>query len=82
MAAREQDVFRLDVAMNQSMLVGILQRVGYLPRDADRVFERELTLPVQPISQRLTLHERHDVEQKLSGRAAGGSAARLTEPES
>jgi hypothetical protein len=67
MAGRQEDVLRLDVAMNQSMLVGILQRVSHFSGDANRVLDRELALALQPIPQRLALDERHDIEQELGG---------------
>ena len=39
---REQDVLRLDVAVDDPVLVGVVQRVGDLAGDAERLGEREL----------------------------------------
>ncbi len=47
MAALEQDVPGLDVAVQHVVLVGKAQGVGHLGGDAQRVLERELFLAVQ-----------------------------------
>ena len=41
-AALEQDVLGLDVAMDDAVRVRVLERVGDLARDAHRVVDREL----------------------------------------
>ncbi len=51
-AALQQDVLRLDVAVNDAVAVGVAQRVGYLTGDLQRVVDGELFLAVQPIAQR------------------------------
>ena len=45
------------------MLVGVLQRAGGLVGDAERRLHRELPLTTQAVSQRLTLHEGHCVQE-------------------
>ena len=57
--AAKQDVLWLDVAMNHSALVGIVESVGHFHGDAQRVTHRELTLSQQPAPQRLALDVRH-----------------------
>ena len=49
--------------------VGVLQRLGDLAGDLERVVDGELLLPVQPVAQRLALDERHDVVQQAVGLA-------------
>jgi hypothetical protein len=40
MAPAEQDVLRLDVAVDHPLAVGAGQRVGHLPRDPERLVHR------------------------------------------
>jgi hypothetical protein len=60
----QQDVFRLDVAMNDPMAMGVIERSRHLGRDAHRFGNRKLFLAVQPVAQRLALDERHRVPQQ------------------
>ena len=46
MSDLEQNVLRLDVAVHDAMAVRVAQRLRYVPRDRERVFERELFLPL------------------------------------
>ena len=39
--------------------VGVLQRLRRLARDPERVLDRELALPPEPVAQALALDERH-----------------------
>jgi hypothetical protein len=66
----EQDVLRLDVAMDHAVTVRIAQGACYRARDLHRVLERELLLPCQPLAHRLALHIRHHVVEE-PGRLAG-----------
>ncbi len=59
----QQDVLGLDVAVDDAVPVGVVERVGDLARDPDGVGDRELLLAAQPVAQRLALDERHDVEE-------------------
>ena len=60
----DQDVFRLDVAVNDATPMGIRQGTRRLGRDADGVVDRELSLALQPVAQRLPVDERHHVKEK------------------
>jgi hypothetical protein len=53
MARSEQNVFRLDVAVDHTLAVGKSQRIGGFPGDEQRVPERELLLPLEPLAERL-----------------------------
>ena len=66
----QQDVLRLDVAMDHTPLVRVVQRVGHLPRDMQCVLERQLPVAQQTSAQRLTLDVRHDVVEH-AGRFPG-----------
>ena len=50
MTTGQHDVLGLDVAMHDVMAVRVRQRVGDLARDLQRVVERELRLPLQPLA--------------------------------
>jgi hypothetical protein len=65
MAAGQEDVLRLDVSVDHPMLVGVVQPVGHLTRDADGIGHRQLALARQPAPQRFAIHERHG-EPELS----------------
>ena len=56
--AAQQDVLRLDIAMNDAAAVRVIQRIGDLARDAQRLDERQ-PAAVQPLAQRLPFDERH-----------------------
>ena len=45
----QQDVLRLDVAVDDPLRVRIVQRVGHLAGDADGVSQRELPLALEPV---------------------------------
>ena len=68
--ATQQDVFRLDVAMDDAVLVRVLERVRRLAGDAKRVIQRQLLLPIEPVPETLPLDERHG-EPEPAGRLAG-----------
>jgi hypothetical protein len=65
----QQDVARLDVAVDDVVAVGVVQRVGRLPRDADRLVHAELALAVELVPERLALDERHHVVEEPVGLA-------------
>ena len=54
----QQDVLRLDVAMNDALAVGVAQRIRDLPCDAQCVIQRELLLAGDPVAQRLAPRRR------------------------
>ena len=53
------DVARLEIAMDDALLVRGVERVGDLPRDAERLVERSAALP-DPLGQRRPLDQLHD----------------------
>src|SRR5678810_1261460 len=61
LALVQQDVLRLDVAVNHSLPMGIVQRAGYLARDAHGIVDRELLLACQSCPQRFTADVRQNV---------------------
>jgi len=63
MAVVQQHVLRLDVAMHDAVAMRVLERVGDLRGNADRVVDRELPFAVEPRAQRLSFDERHYIEQ-------------------
>ena len=67
--ALEEDVLRLDVAVNDPELVRIRERIGNLARDADGVVDGELLLAVEACAQRLACHERHYIVEEPVGTA-------------
>jgi hypothetical protein len=74
-AVREQDVLRLDVPVHDALLVRVAEAICDFSRELQRVFDRELLLPVQSVTQRFAVDERHDVEEGLDGsldRGIGG----------
>ena len=68
-ALLDQDVLRLDVAVDDAVGMGVVQRVGDLAGDLNGVGKGQLLLPVEPGPQRLTLDERHDVVEEAGGLA-------------
>ncbi len=62
--ALQQDVFRLDIAVNELVLVRIGQRIGHLARDAERLVHGQLPLPPQAVAERLALDIRHHVVEE------------------
>ena len=57
----QQDVLRLDVAVDDSLLVRVLERRGDLICDPQRVGQRELPLAFETLVDRLAGDERHHV---------------------
>jgi hypothetical protein len=65
----QQDVLRLDIAVDHPVLVGILERAGHVGRDAHRVLHAELRLAVELRPQRLAVDERHHIIEETVGGA-------------
>jgi len=59
----QQNVFRLDVAMNDTAFVRVLQCVGDFARNAYGFINGSLRFAIQLRAQRLAFNKRHDVEQ-------------------
>jgi len=62
--ALEEDVRRLDVAVDDPVVVSVLKSVGNLVRNSNRVRDREATLFLEAVAQALAADERHDVAQR------------------
>jgi hypothetical protein len=58
--------------------VGVVERAGDFPRDADRVFHGQLLLAGEAVAQRLPLHERHDVVEEAASVSRVDEAADVT----
>ena len=69
-AVVQQDVLRLDVAVDDAVAVGVVERVGHFGGDADRVVHRQLLLAAEPVADRFPLHVRHHVEEEAVRLAA------------
>jgi hypothetical protein len=64
LAFLEQDVLGLDVAVDHSLAVGVVQGAGYLAGELYGFFNGELGLPIQLLAQGLPWHVGHDVEEE------------------
>ena len=60
----EQDVLGLDVAVDHALAMRVIERARDLAREPHRVVDRQLLLAVQPIAQRVALHEGHHMEHR------------------
>ena len=80
-ASREEHVVRLDVAMDDATLVGVLERARDVAEDANGVGDRERRLLRKAKSKRLALHERHRVVRQAVDVTGGehGDDVRLLE---
>ena len=63
----QQDVLRLDVAVDHVVAVGVVERIGHLRGDADRLLDRQRLLGDEPVPQRLSGHDRHDEIEEAVG---------------
>ena len=66
-AVLEEDVLRLDVAVDDAVRVREVERLEGLARDLDRLLDGELALAVEQLAQRLAAQERHRVVQRARG---------------
>jgi hypothetical protein len=62
-AAGQEDVLGLDVAMDDAAAVGVAQGVGHFAGDAERILQRQLPLALEAVAERLPLDEGHGVEE-------------------
>ena len=76
-AVGQEDVLRLDVAVDYAALVGLGERVGDLPRQPDDLGHRQLSGPGQSLAECLALHEGHHVVGKRLRAGAGSDHARV-----
>ncbi len=64
--AREQNILRLDIAVNDSLRVRVRQSVGCFAADLGGGVDGQLPLPMDPCPQRLAADVGHEiVEQRL-----------------
>src|SRR4029077_1486977 len=61
--ALEQDVLGLDVAVNDTVAVGVGEGGEDVPRDLERIVEWELLLAIEPVPQRLALYIGHGIPE-------------------
>ena len=80
--SEQQDVLRLDVAVDDAVVVRVVERAGDLARDAQRVGHRQLPLAVEPVAQGLALDERHREPELAVGlaRVEHGEDVRMLQP--
>src|SRR5919112_3066215 len=60
----EQDILGFNVAMDYRMTMSVVERACDLARDANRIRNRELSLAPKSVAKRLTLDQRHDIEEE------------------
>jgi hypothetical protein len=69
-AVVQQDVLGLDVPVDHPVPVGVVERVGHLPRDPDRLVHAELGFAIELGTEGFAVDERHDVEEEAIRRTA------------
>jgi hypothetical protein len=65
----EQDVLRLDVAVDHVVAVSVIEGRGDLAGDGQGVGEWELPLALEPLPEGVALHVGHDIEEEVAGAA-------------
>jgi len=80
--AREEDVLRLDVPMDDAVLVGVVQRAGGLPADLEGHIHGKLPLAANPVAEALALDEGHGEPQPAGdlARVQHGEDVRVLQP--
>ena len=63
----EEDVVRLDIAVNDAKRMRVTERVSDVAHDANHVCDRKRSLPDETIAQRLAFDVRHRVVQQPVG---------------
>ena len=66
-AVVQQDIFRLDVAVNHTLGMRVVERRGDLTHDARYVLDRKATFLIHPLPKRATAHVGEGVIQQVSG---------------
>ena len=67
-AVRHQNIFWLDIAMDDAVTVGVRQRIGELLKDPDDVVDREPAHAFDVAVERLAIDEWHHVEESGTAR--------------
>jgi hypothetical protein len=65
--AGKQNVAGLDVPVDDAPIVSIVQPVRHLARNPECLIERKLALPIETLTEGLSLDERHHVVEKAVG---------------
>ena len=73
----EEDVLGLDVAVNDALAMGVVQRVGHVGGDPHRLVDAELGLAVELVAEGLAVDERHDVEEEAVGASPESNSGRM-----
>ena len=60
----EQDVFRLDVAVDDALSMRVRERIRDLDENPNRIAHRKLSDGLDPVPQRLAADVRHDVPEE------------------
>jgi hypothetical protein len=63
----QEDVLRLDVAVDHALAVRVVERGRDLPGEPERFLHRKLPVAHEPGAERLAGHERHDVIEETIG---------------
>src|SRR5690606_16297650 len=79
LAVAQEDVGRLDVTVHDAMAMGIGERGGHLPRDAERFFDGKRALARKPVPQAFARKPRHHVIGEIGVPLAGGYDAGIEE---
>src|SRR5205807_1088808 len=66
-AAGQQDIFGLDIPVYYVVTVGVAQGARHGASNLDCVFQEELLLAHQPLTERLALDVRHDEVEEATG---------------
>ena len=62
--ATQKDVRRLDIPVDDALVMRDLKRFGHIRRDPDGLIDRQLPLSIEPLAQRFAFYEGHHVEEK------------------
>ena len=64
LALEQQDVRRLDVTVDHTLAVGVVERLGHIGGDVDSVTDRKLMFAVEAVLEGVAFHVGHDVKEE------------------